>query len=59
MNKQAPVVYAQRNWRKYIAALVLAAALVGLPVLAANVPGPLSDLFVQAVYACPIGGSCG
>lgn len=52
----APVV---RNWRKAIAALVLAAALTGLPVLAANVPGPLSNVFVQPAYACPIGGHCG
>ena len=59
MNKSTLVVSAQRNWRKYIAALILAAALTGLPLLAANVPGPLSNFFVQEAYACPVGGNCG
>lgn len=59
MNKQALVVRGSQNWRKFVAALLLAAVLTGLPVLAANVPGPLSNLFVQAVYACPLGGNCG
>jgi len=45
----------QLNWRKIVAALVLAAALTGLPVLAAKSAGPLA----QPVYACPIGGNCG
>lgn len=48
-----------RNWRKMVAALVLAAALTGLPLVAANVPGPLSNVFAQPAYACPIGGECG
>lgn len=56
MSKQFAIV---GNWRKIVAALVLAAALTGLPVLAANVPGPLSNVFAQPAYACPVGGSCG
>jgi hypothetical protein len=57
MSKQIATVY---HWRKVVAALVLAAALTSLPVLAANVPGPLSSIFVETVYAgCPVGGSCG
>ena len=58
MNKQV-VVRGSQNWRKFVAALLLAAVLTGLPLLAANVPGPLSNLFVQAAYACPMSGSCG
>ena len=45
--------------RKVVAALVLAAALTALPVLAANVPGPLGQVFAQPAYACPLGGDCG
>ena len=56
MSKQLGIV---RNSRKMVMALVLAAALTGLPVLAANVPGPLSNVFAQPAYACPVGGSCG
>jgi hypothetical protein len=56
MSKQLATV---RNWRKTVVALVLAAALTGLPMLAANVPGPLSNVFAQPLYACPIGGTCG
>jgi hypothetical protein len=59
MSKQSVVVRSQRNGRKFVAALVLAAALTGLPLLAANVPGPLSTFFVQQAYACPVGGTCG
>lgn len=56
MSKQLASV---RNWRKIVAAVVLAAALTGLPFVAANVAGPLSNVFAQPAYACPIGGSCG
>ena len=56
MSKQVTTV---RNWRKVVAALVLTAALIGLPVLAEIAPGPLSSFFVQHAYACPVGGSCG
>ncbi len=48
-----------RYWRKFVAAFVLAAALTGLPLLAANVPGPLSSIFAQPAYACPVSGTCG
>ena len=57
MNKQ--VVVANSNFRKIVAALVLAVALTALPALAANVPGPLSNIFAQPAYACPLGGNCG
>lgn len=62
MSKQFAVVSkiaAVGKFRKAIAALVLAAALTGLPVLAANVPGPVGAIFAQPAYACPIGGTCG
>lgn len=60
MSKQVAQVVVARDWRKVVAALVLAAALTGLPVLAANVPGPLSSILVQPAYAgCPVGGNCG
>lgn len=60
MSKQVAAVLKEVDWRKFVAALVLAAALTGLPLLAANVPGPLSTLFVQTAYAgCSQGGSCG
>ena len=49
----------QQNWRKLVAALVLAVALVGVPVLATALPTPVSNFFVQAAYACPLGGNCG
>lgn len=52
-------LYRPRNWRKFVAALVLAVALVGLPVLASNLPSPVSTLFAQPAYACPLSGSCG
>ena len=48
-----------RSWHKIVAALVLATALITLPSLAVNVSGPLSGLFAQPAYACPISGSCG
>jgi hypothetical protein len=56
MSKQVAVV---SHWRNVVVALVLAAVLTGLPMLAANVPGPLSVLTVQPAYACPLGGECG
>jgi hypothetical protein len=49
----------QLQWRKIVAALLLAAALTGLPVLAANGAGPLAGILAQPVYACPISGDCG
>ena len=52
-------LHGNANWRKLIAALVFAAVLTALPVLAANVPGPLSNVFAQPAYACPVGGECG
>lgn len=66
MNKQLNVegttvegTVANAKWRTVVAALVLAVALTALPALAANVPGPLSSLFAQPAYACPVGGNCG
>jgi hypothetical protein len=60
MSKQVTEVLRGVEWRKFVAALLLAAALSGLPLLTVNVPGPLSALFVQSVYAgCSQGGSCG
>jgi hypothetical protein len=56
MSKQIVVV---RSWRQIVAAFVLALALVALPALAANVPGPLGDFLAQPAYACPLGGTCG
>jgi hypothetical protein len=56
MSKQLGIV---RNWHKIVVALALAAALTSLPVLAANVPGPLSNILTNPVYACPVGGNCG
>ncbi len=56
MSKQVAIV---RDRRKMVAALVLAVALTGLSLVAANVPGPLSSLFVETAYACPMSGSCG
>lgn len=47
------------HWRKVVAAIVLAVALTSLPALATSVPGPLSSLFAQPAYACPVSGSCG
>lgn len=60
MGKQAFVMSGKRDWRKLVAALVVAAALMGLPLLTANVPGPLANYFVETAYAgCPMGGTCG
>lgn len=56
MSNQITVV---RNWRKIVAALVLAVALTSLPALASHVPGPLGNIFAQPAYACPMGGNCG
>jgi hypothetical protein len=56
MSKQVAVA---SHWRNIVVALVLAAALTALPALAANVPGPLSNIFAQPAYACPLGGECG
>jgi len=52
-------LHGKANWRKMLAALVIAAVLTGLPVLAATVPGPLGNVFAQSAYACPVGGECG
>ena len=67
MSKQARLVkevaasmVEEGRWRKWIAALLLAAALSGLPLLSANLPGPLSSLLAQPVHAgCQQGGTCG
>jgi hypothetical protein len=59
MNKQVAEVLKGVDWRKFVAALLLAAALSGLPVLADTMPGPLGSFFVQSAYACPVGGTCG
>jgi hypothetical protein len=49
----------RQSGRQIIAALVLAVALTSLPALATHLPGPLSNVFAQPAYACPVGGSCG
>jgi hypothetical protein len=41
----------QRRVLKWAAVLLLTAALTGLPVLATQVPDPLSNLFAQPVQA--------
>lgn len=46
--------------RKIVAALLLAAMLTGLPVLASNLPTPISSFLAPTVQAgCPSGGTCG
>lgn len=46
--------------RKIVAALLLAAALSGLPVLASNLPSSVSSFLAPTAQAgCPSGGTCG
>jgi hypothetical protein len=58
--KQILVVSGKRNVRKLVAALVLVAALMSVPLIAPNLSGPVASLFVETAYAgCSMGGTCG
>lgn len=46
--------------RLWLAAMMLAVALMALPMLVPALPTSLADILAQPVSAgCPIGGSCG
>lgn len=49
----------QGKVRMWMVAFVLATLLTGLPAVAPYLPGPLSTLLDQAVYAGCQGGTCG
>jgi hypothetical protein len=60
MSKQNITVNGRRQLLKWVTALLLAAAITGLPLLSSGAFGPLGDLLAPTAYACPHqSGGCG